>query len=347
MRGTVRTVLMVGALLAGCKANNDPEIDVSQENLCEEVAEVACHDMFNCCAEGEIEDILGVDEPRTQGQCREDVQIVCERGLAQRNFSVENGRARFEPTVAETCLNGLLVEDECAVFTSAEPWADDCVGALWVGLVADGGTCFYQYECAGANSFCSNSRVCTAKPGDGQPCLSGMCASGLFCQNGTTCRPLRAVNETCQNDGQCAAGLFCNFNADPEPVCAPLKALGEPCTDSDECVTDFCVPGVCSGTNVACYGDTCGNRCMDDGSPCTVPQQCNPNGTCSVGMNACTIQAQCVAGAGDTCNFPVACMPSTCVGTPACGENFASHDFCEDAISAFPVSLGGNRFDPI
>jgi hypothetical protein len=348
MRGSLGTVLLVGAaMFVGCKSNGDPEVSVNQENLCEEVAEVACHDMWSCCAEGEIESILNVDEPRTEGQCREDVQVLCERGLAQRQFSVDNGRARFEASAAEACLEGLVVGDECAVFATAVPWAEECVNELWVGLVADGGACFYGYECAGADSFCGPNRVCTPLPGDGQLCPQQDCATGLFCNAGT-CRPLRAATEACTRNDMCQAGLFCNFDAEPEPVCAPLRAIGEACGASSHCTSAFCVPGICAGANrQTCFEDaTCNGACADDGSFCTTASQCG-QGTCSVGMNVCSSNLQCVAGGGDVCNFPVACNPPNCVGDPVCGENFFATDFCEDAISSLPVSILGDRLDPL
>ena len=53
------------AMPAGCVKENDdpnpkPDTSVDNEtNLCEEVAEVACYNMFECCTGAEIESILG------------------------------------------------------------------------------------------------------------------------------------------------------------------------------------------------------------------------------------------------------------------------------------------------
>ena len=57
----MRTIGLVVALgVAACGGTN-LEISVSEDNLCAEIAEVACHNAYTCCAEGEIEALLGVD----------------------------------------------------------------------------------------------------------------------------------------------------------------------------------------------------------------------------------------------------------------------------------------------
>jgi len=66
-------------VLVGC-GDDGVNIDSSAESVCGEIAEVACHNLYNCCTENEIETFLDVTEPRTQEQCYTDVQRSCERG---------------------------------------------------------------------------------------------------------------------------------------------------------------------------------------------------------------------------------------------------------------------------
>jgi Dickkopf N-terminal cysteine-rich region len=339
MRGSTRIWLVVAAFAVACGSNEGvPELSVSDTNFCDELAEVACHDMYNCCSEGEIESVLGVDEPRTQGQCREDVAVQCRRAVATFDWSVENGRAQFEAASAQTCLSAFIAEDQCEVVATTRPWEDDCVNELWTGLVADGAQCFQSYECAGADSYCAANRTCTPLPGDGMTCGVQGCATGLFCDSGT-CRPRRAAGEACDSTIDCVVGLFCDFTADPDPVCAARHAVGEACTGDTTCLTGDCIPGVCNASGQTCFEDSdCTGRCDDDGSFCTVDSQCGL-GACSIGATVCDEPLDC-AGEGNTCVFPVACVPGDCVGDPVCGETYFTTDFCRDAIQDLPISFG-------
>ena len=126
MRGSKRIWLVVAAFVAACGSSESaPELSVSETNFCDEIAEVACHDMYSCCSEGEIESVLGVDEPRTEGQCREDLAIQCRRAVATFDWSVENGRARFEAATAQTCLTAFIAGDQCELVATTTPWQDE------------------------------------------------------------------------------------------------------------------------------------------------------------------------------------------------------------------------------
>ena len=50
-----------------------PSINATQDNACDQVAEVGCYDMFRCCSEGEREKFLGVTDPRSEAECRDDL----------------------------------------------------------------------------------------------------------------------------------------------------------------------------------------------------------------------------------------------------------------------------------
>src|SRR5262245_9697250 len=168
-------VMVIGGC-GGGSGNSPPDINADQDNLCDVVAGVACYNMYLCCSEGEIEDFLGVDEPRTVDQCRDDFTRICERNLAELDWSISEGRAAFDADVMNGCLELLVAPDGvCASVETALPWAEACMGSAWTGLVADGDTCYYNFECQSVDSYCAGNRTCTALPGENDPC-NGQCA---------------------------------------------------------------------------------------------------------------------------------------------------------------------------
>ncbi len=109
MRASFRMFCLVAAV--GCGGDDGVGIDTSQSNVCDEIAEVACHNLYNCCTEHEIQVFLRVSEPRTQVQCREDVKRSCERDIASLNFSIEQNRLRFDPNLMNNCLAAIVAPD--------------------------------------------------------------------------------------------------------------------------------------------------------------------------------------------------------------------------------------------
>src|SRR5437773_3819016 len=80
-----------------------PSILSNQDNVCEQVAEVACYNWYECCSEGEIERLLGVTDPRTEDQCHSDVKRLCARELTNVEFSITNSRVTFDSQIMDTC----------------------------------------------------------------------------------------------------------------------------------------------------------------------------------------------------------------------------------------------------
>ncbi len=327
MRVAYLYVFVLGLLAVGC-GGGGVEISASADNVCDEIAEVACHNLYQCCTEGEIEEFLNVSEPRTERQCREDVVRACKRASFTLTDSIKAGRVRFEPERMNTCLDALVApEGSCGMIASELPWTEACEEFAWVGTVALSGSCSFAHDCAGApDNFCAPNQKCTAKPTAGFPCGSG-CASAFTCVNGI-CQPKLAAGAPCLSTSQCQQDLFCDISA-PAPVCTARAPGGSPCTSNAGCVSGSCVPGQCMGTSFGCFRDTdCSARCADDGSPCTTSAQC-ASGTCSVGGNFCTSNTNCTAGGGDTCVFPVLCLPGDCIGDPICTNQTLTIDYCE------------------
>ena len=332
----MRAVYCVVSIVAfiGC-GDDGVSINTNQDNVCDEIAEVACHNLYSCCTENEIENFLSVSEPRTQVQCREDVKTSCERQSATLEFSLTAGRVRFDPNLMNNCLASLLApEDTCAEVVTALPWTEACMDSAWVGTVLVDGECRYGYECAGTpDTFCAPSQKCTARPGRGQACGSG-CAQDLYCTSGI-CQPRLPVGGVCTSTSQCEEKLFCDTAA-PMPVCTARQLGGSACTSSSGCVSSQCIPGVCSGpSSNTCYRDTdCSSRCADDGSFCSGPSSC-ASGTCQTSGAFCATPTSC--GITDVCVFPVACLPGDCVGDPVCTAPQFVVDYCTGALGQLPV----------
>jgi hypothetical protein len=306
--------------------------------VCSEIAEVACHNLYQCCSEGEIEDFLNVTDPRSEQECQEDVRRQCARSIAKLDAAIEAKRVRFDAAIMNNCLEALVApSDRCATVDSVLPWADACMNSAWVGLVPDGSQCFGTFECEGADSACAPNQICTARPTDGQPCSATVgCATGNFCQTGT-CRRQLGEGQPCTSEIQCLDELFCNFAA-AQPVCAAVHDGGQPCTGNSSCKSNQCIPGTCSNSTQQCFTNSnCSGRCADDNSICTQDSQC-ALGTCSMTATTCTSPLDCT-GTGNTCVFPVRCNPGTCVGTPVCTEAQLVVDYCEDALGALPFPV--------
>jgi hypothetical protein len=327
-------VFVSGLVAAGCSGGG-VDISTSASNVCDEIAEVACHNMYQCCTEGEIEDFLNVSEPRTEPQCRVDLTRACERASLTLNDSLVAGRVRFEPERMNSCLDAIVApDDSCGMIVATLPWKEACMESAFVGTVEIGGSCLFAHDCAGApDNFCAPNQKCAAKPTAGFPCGTG-CASAFFCSAGI-CQPKLAAGAPCLSTSQCQQELFCDIGA-PMPVCTAKQPGGSACTSSLGCASGQCIPGQCMGTSQSCFRDAdCLSRCADDGSFCTTSANCS-TGTCSVGGNLCTSNLNCTAGGTDACVFPVLCLPGDCLGDPICTSQTLSVDYC-DSVQQLPI----------
>lgn len=333
----MRTSLMIALLIVvGCGGGGGkPQVNANKDNVCGQIADVACYNLYQCCSESQIESYLRVTDPRTEDQCRSDVTRLCEQRVGIVDASIKAGRVTFDGKIMNSCLSALTLPDNaCSTVSSTLPWTAACMTTAWVGAVANGGMCSYRYECADANSYCAANQTCTALPTDGMACSVAGCASGTFCTGGT-CRALLGAGAQCNSTAQCMKGMYCNNAA--TRVCATLQGPGQPCTGNQSCQSNQCLPGVCSGTTNTCFANTdCGGHCSNNANAfCTVDGNCG-NGTCSVGGATCNSPAQCV-GIGNTCVFPNTCVLSSCVGDVVCADTQIKVDYCTGAVGALPA----------
>jgi hypothetical protein len=328
----MRARLVAIAVLFGCGGDGGVSINANQDNVCDQVAEVACHNLYQCCAEGEIEHFLGVTDPRSESDCRTDVSRRCARSTASLEFGIAQKHLRFDSKTMNDCLDALLAPDStCASIESALPWTDACVNSAWVGLVADAGACLSTLECASKDSFCGSNQTCIALPGDGQPCSPFGCASGAFCSAGT-CRAQVAAGAACTSSLECLKGLFCDVSAAPA-ACAPLRDPGQACTGNASCASNKCNPGTCAGGTQTCFTDSACGRCATSNFTCMTDGDC-ASGTCSGTATFCSNITPCMTG---TCVFPVKCNPGDCVGDVVCAEPHLTVDYCQGALNDLPI----------
>ena len=334
-------ILVIGILIVACGGDdNSVSISSNKDNFCSQIAEVACHNLYQCCAEGEIENYLNVSDPRTESQCRDDLTKRCERSTAKLNDALDNKRATFDSKAMNDCLNALVAPSgTCATVDSMLPWVDACMTSAFVGAVADGAMCYATFECAGSDSYCSPGQTCTALPTQNMPCSQFGCASGLYCAATATCQPLVAQGGMCTSSSQCAKDLFCD-TSQTTPTCTALHDGGQRCTSNQSCKSNQCNPGTCSNSTSSCYTDAqCYGRCQNGGGFCTQDSNCG-EGTCSNSTTTfCTSDLNCnlgSAGSG-TCVFTNHCQLGTCQGDIVCAAQQLVVDYCTNAIGSLPV----------
>jgi hypothetical protein len=322
-------------LVIGC-SDDSISINASSSNFCSQIADVACHNIYQCCTESEIERYLGVTDPRTEDQCRDDVTRSCTRDTATLDDSLKAKRVTFDSSKMNACLTAVLAPGgTCSEVVTELPWKVACMDSAFVGQVSTGDACFFDFDCQGApDSFCAPNQKCAAKPVAGFPCGTG-CASNYFCSSGL-CAARVAAGGPCTSNLQCAMDLFCDLSATPMPICTAAQPGGATCTSNQACMSGDCVPGQCMGTTFTCYKDTdCESHCANTGNFCTTASNC-ALGNCSVGGNSCSSDVSCTAGSGDHCVFPVQCLPGSCVGEPVCTAQTLTVDFCT-SVNQLPV----------
>lgn len=332
----MRFVCLTALAMIAC-GDDSVTVNSSSSNFCDQIADVACHNLYQCCTEGEIESYLHVTDPRTEQQCRDDVSRGCTRDSAQIEDSLKAGRVTFDASKMNDCLNAIIAPSgTCSEVVTDLPWKVACMDSAFVGTVATAASCFFNFDCQGApDSFCSPAQKCEARPTAGSPCGTG-CASAFYCAAGI-CQAKLGSGAACTSTAQCATNLFCDLNATPQPICSATQPGGAACQSSAACISNTCVPGQCMGTSSNCYKDTdCASHCANNPTfTCSTSANCG-SGTCMISGLTCTSNTQCIT-AGDSCVFPVLCLPGMCVGDPVCTAQELTVDYCTNALGVLPI----------
>ncbi|HEY1556572.1 MAG TPA: Dickkopf N-terminal cysteine-rich domain-containing protein [Kofleriaceae bacterium] len=331
--------MLIAVAACGGDDSSPPSVSASSGNVCDQIAAVACYDLYQCCSTGEIESYLDVSDPESQDTCKSDLKKRCERAYADVEDSLTANRVKFDADTMNTCLKALLPADGvCASVDTALPWTMACMTSAWVGTVNQGGQCFFTYECANQGTqFCSPSQACMALPTAGMACSAQGCALGNYC-NGTTCTAQVGLGMACTSSTACSTGLFCD-TAQATPVCSALLAGGTSCPSSEACMSGVCTPGTCEGTATTCVGNNeCEGHCSNDTALSCSPgfdYECG-EGHCSISTaDFCDTASNCPLG--ETCVLPAMCVAGVCQGS-VCSENEITVDYCTGALGAVPAA---------
>ena len=206
-------------MFAAC-SDDKPTVAVTAGNICDQVAQVACYDMYRCCDDAQIELQLSTSSVPTQDQCKSDVSASCMANpeLGKLADSVAAGHMTFNSSALTTCLQAMLEPGTTCVVAEVPPWLDACMASAWTGTVLGGDPCAYDRECADAASYCGTAmNVCVPKPHAGQACNPGGCAPGTYCM-GSTCMTDTAHGAPCVMDAQCGANFYCATDGSCQPT---------------------------------------------------------------------------------------------------------------------------------
>jgi hypothetical protein len=323
----IGALTLVTLCLAGCSGKEkEPVVEMSVDTYCEQVAAVACWNMWNCCTGQQIEDVLGITISVEPAECRRDVQLICEDNMATVLWAAYKGSVRLEEANADACFQSLLLAGDCFQHVSEIPWSRWCEDEHWFGTLQPGADCLYSFECV-ESSYCAADRKCKALPKENQECPSYECATGLFCNPSTgRCEGLKSSGQRCYSDGWCAAGLFCEFNEEGLGTCMGLKSLGVSCKGHYQCESTFCVPGLCQDGSECFENSECAGACSGGGDTCYSTDDCP--GTCQTSHYACYSDWDC--NTGESC-LKETCQ-QRCSGESVCAAAWTVIDYCTDTL---------------
>lgn len=324
----------------GCGDSEDgaaPKVSVTDQNLCSEVAQVLCHNIFQCCTGAQIEDDFGLEITNTENECRRDIELQCEETNAELLYSIQGGTVALDRTKANTCLKSVIVKDQCFVVLS-EPMDLTACADMFIGQQAEGKDCPFGWECAD-NLYCAKNSKCHSLPGVDEACPSNACAEGLYCEYDTeagerSCQPLKKSGQKCSLGQLCETALFCDYDAQAlEGTCSARQAAGEPCESNSQCLSSECLPGLCDNGDECFTDDDCGGQCATSGASCYNDYDCD--GLCELSGSSCESQYDCDYLNDEAC-LNEACQPGSCNGQPVCGQYHYVVDYCE--INPLPTN---------
>jgi len=322
--GRIAVTLAVVASLSACDKEESVKVDVKTDNFCDQVAKVACENIFTCCTGKKIEEMFGVTISTQKDKCKRDVKLACEDSNAQLLYALAKGTVSVDAKAATACLASFLVGDQCFQLAADDPTVEPCKTPAFTGLQGVGKACVYSIECV-ANTYCGPDRKCRALPKIDEACDNlgpQPCSTGLYCDEDYTCQFLRKSGEECDGINPCAEALYCSPEDDGD-LCRSLKTVGASCAGDGECASGYCIPGLCSDGNQCFSDDDCDGTCSDTGKPCSGDADCA--GTCTKSGDPCLADWDCYE-ADDTCEHPK--CEGSCHGQPVCGEEYFEINYC-------------------
>ncbi len=265
--------------------------------------------------------------------------------------AVKAGRILYNGNNAKACLDSFANATCDKTDEAGRAPTLECI-ALFRGAVDADGECTQDVECMSGNcqiqvvdESCAVGKCIGNTPPppftfgeQGDPCSTGSCAAGLFCDNSTAeCAPLHPSGDPCVTNADCAYGLGCSGSP---RTCKTLPAIGESCPDFDcrdegaHCTKGVCamvgLPGdacassaecssyyTCDFTSTMCKrGPITGEPCTSGNSRCFDASFCDSSTLMCVPYRAvgeiCSTSLQCASGECDF-NANECVEPTTCL----------------------------------
>jgi hypothetical protein len=265
------------------------------------------------------------------------------------------GTIRYDGNKAQACLDAVSKLSCDGLLTRDQP---ECLAAL-DGLVAQGGDCDLNEECAGS-ALCRSSTgtcpgKCVALLSAGQACTAdGDCDNGLQCY-GTTrlCVRPAAIGEACEyGSPPCGPGLLCLGKDDTNKTPGTCRNVTEAFSAAEGGVCDV-VAGTLCHSGVSCVADhvdlatvklvwTCvkigtypaGGSCKPG-----FPEACAAGSYCQTGTGLASLDGTCTpipqakqpcgdSGIGLQCQPGAVCVAGLCQDFAANGVSCTGDDMC-------------------
>jgi hypothetical protein len=290
----VAATFVGGSMLTGCSddttnnsSGNPPPAALELSDLSPAVANLFCGLAFSCCTPMEQTQMFKdfPSMPKTAEECEPVIKtqfdMLVFAGLKE---GVDAGRLKFDGVAAKTCLG--QSEGQCATFIQGGPFGGMGCETVFVGLVANGGDCAQDNECATAESTCvipQNAMLgkCQPLPKEGEACPSYQCATGLACGKVNmmdVCIKPGADGQMCSGSQECISE-YCDFTTN---ICGQPKALGEACVISYDCKDGYCETQAKVCTALKAEGQACmsSDECQNHDCPMATM-------TCGAGAPKC------------------------------------------------------------
>ena len=232
---------------------------------------------------------------------------------------VDAGLIKYDADLAGQCVDDIR-NDGCTVSSYR---VDACQGAVFQGIVGEGGACANPYVCVETGACVYNDPMCdlhtsccagtcTVAPRAplGGDCSLANCPRHAFCDPATNkcTAEITVEGEPCTGSGQCTFGLYCALGSmGTAGTCKRYSATGATCDPQNVRCDD--VRDFCDATTLKCT-----RRIAVDGTCDPSMQQCVGYATCVNGR--CTtdiaVDQPCTTGTGPNCLGDAACTNGTC-----------------------------------
>lgn len=320
--------------------------DVAYEDFWSCAMDVVCDVFVGCLGSGGDENC---DMAQNQVFLFDNFPLIVTQELFDE--AIAAGTMTYDGAAAGACMAQIAGEQCWELLSGQQPFFG-C--GIFVGNVADGGSCFANEECAGEGSRCSealgggsqdvcNVGQCQTSVPVGGNCSLSPCQPDAYCRN-NICQAGEA-GDLCDGDYQCDLDHHC----DPNGQCAADFPGGNVCQDDTEC-----------GLPQSCLGDDLDQSTMGNcGDSYQVGDSCDQSGCASFGTLFCdqpnpnalgTCRAMPTLGescaVSGSCGFFLDCDTDTqvCVERLGIGEACTGNDcafflFCNNEITNQPNGL--------